>query len=212
MGCELGGARFELALARLERLRTLERGTLASHDRVGAARRVLPGLGRLSAAEPSLELCKLAFARGNRLGAFAERLLQPLQLGACIRLAGVPLRRKLPGESKELRPVEVRVGFVGCVAATPRRPRVEALFPAVYVGSFRPASTATWCPFSIIRCSSPREDARRALAQAGSAESRRRAGTHLRRRGRRRGRVHTGARSQGRDRSRRPTHGNARCG
>ena len=122
MGCEPGGARFELALARLERLRTLEGGTLSRHDRIGAGGRVLPRPGRLSAAEPALELCKLALARGNRLGAFAERLLQPLQLGARIRLAGVPCRRELSGEAEELSPVEVRVGFVGCIAAAPRRP------------------------------------------------------------------------------------------
>jgi hypothetical protein len=152
VGCELGGARFELALARLERVCTLERGTLSRHDRVGAAGRVLPRLGRLSAAEPAFELCKLSLARGNRLGALTERLLQPLQLGASIRLAGVPFRRELPREPEELRPIEVRVGFVGSVAPSPRRPRVEALLPAVYFRSICSASTASWCPFSIIRC------------------------------------------------------------
>jgi hypothetical protein len=72
VGCELGGARFELTLARLERMRTLECGTLTRHDRLGAAACVLTGLGRLSAAEPALELCELAFARGDRLGTLAE--------------------------------------------------------------------------------------------------------------------------------------------
>jgi hypothetical protein len=53
-------------------MRTLECGTLTRHDRVGAAACVLTGLGRLSAAEPALELCELAFARGDRLGTLAE--------------------------------------------------------------------------------------------------------------------------------------------
>jgi hypothetical protein len=98
VGRELGGARFELTLARLECLRTLECGTLTRHDRVGAAACVLTGPRRLSAAEPALELCELALACGDRLGTLAERLLEPLQLGARLRLAGVPFRRELPGE------------------------------------------------------------------------------------------------------------------
>ena len=156
VSCELGGAGFELTLARLERLRTLECGTLAGHDRLGAAACVLTGLGRLSAAEPALEALQLALARGDRLGTLAKRLLQPLELGARIRLAGVPFRRELPGEPEQLRPVEVSIGFVGGVAASSRRPRVEALLPAFYLGSFRSAFTAPWCPFLVSQCSSLR--------------------------------------------------------
>jgi hypothetical protein len=72
VGRKLRGARFELALARLERLSTFERGTLSRDNRFGAAGSVLPRLGRLSAAEPPLEVCKLALARSDRLGTLAE--------------------------------------------------------------------------------------------------------------------------------------------
>jgi len=155
LGREPRGLRGELALARFERLRALECSPLAGRDSLGAAARLLllGGLRRPAAVEAALELCELALARGDRLGALAQRLLQLFELGARLRVAGAALLRQLAGQPEQLGSVEVDidVGVVRSAAATPRRPGVEAFFPAVYAGSFRWACTRPCCTFSAFR-------------------------------------------------------------
>jgi hypothetical protein len=83
-----------------------------------------------------LQLVELPLALRHGCGALAELLLELLELGARVRLLGVPLVRKLTREAKErfLLEVDARVlgasGRSGC-------PRVEAVLPAVYDDSFR---------------------------------------------------------------------------
>jgi hypothetical protein len=93
-------ARLELVLAGLEGAGALERGPLSCGDRLGApgGGAFLHGLARPSALEPALELRELALARGDRLGALAQRLLQALELGARPVVVGAPRLGELPRE------------------------------------------------------------------------------------------------------------------
>src|SRR5262249_50179031 len=158
-GLELGGERLfplldlarlrsdlrlaprELLLARVECLRTLECCALAGRERLGGStvgfgllRRLQ--LRHLSAAERPLPLVELALARAHRFRTFAEELLQPLDLGTRLRMIGVALRRELTRESKQRLLLDVDARLLGA-SRRARRPRVEAVLPAVYDDSFR---------------------------------------------------------------------------
>jgi len=137
---ELCGAPLELALARLERLRTLERGPLAGDERLGVRCRWLLlflGLARLPVAEALLEAGELPLTGGDRLRALAEGLFQPLELDVDITLLCASPLSELAREAEQRVPVEVDARVVGRVPAAARRPRVEPFFPAVYAGPFR---------------------------------------------------------------------------
>src|SRR5581483_4673883 len=108
LGLDCGGTGQQLLLARVERLRALERGALAGDDRIELRRRRrLRLLLRLPAVEPLLELGELALPGRDRLGALA-------------------------GESQQGFPVEVDARVVRRRRGARRRPRVEALLPAVF--------------------------------------------------------------------------------
>lgn len=156
LGFELCVPRLQLPLARVERLRPLERSTLARDERVAGSRllAVLPALllHGLAAVEPALKLGELAFARRNRLGALAERLLQLFELGPRLLLVRMPLLGELAGKTKQRRLVPVNAGVLGRAAAAARRPAVEALFPAVYAGFFRQQTLTMYgSPASFVR-------------------------------------------------------------
>ena len=198
----------------------LECGPLSRDDCVGRRGSLLPGLRGLAAVESALELREVTLARCDRLGTLSQRLLEPLELGGRLGVTGVPFLGELPCQPEQLGPVDVHVGLLGGAAVAAWRPRIEALLPAVYAGSFHSARTGPWCPFlgcpfwwcpfRVTSRSPSREVAPQAPASAGSAGSRRRADGRLRRRDRRRARERTGARLPGRGRCRLLSHGSAR--
>lgn len=151
-GFERRVPRLQLPFARLERLRPLERSTLARNDRVACSGLLASVLAGLAAVEPALKLGELALARRYRFGPLAERLLQLFELGPRLLLVRMPLLGELAREAKERRPVAVDAGVLGRAAAATRRPAVEALFPAVYAGSFRQQTLTMYgSPASFVR-------------------------------------------------------------
>jgi len=157
VGFELGRTLLELALAGLHRLRARERGPLARYEPLGASGRLFLLLRRLPVVEPALQPCKLALARGDRLGSHAQRSLQLLELGARVLLLCAALLGEFPREPEQLFPVEVRAGLVWCVAAAPGRPRVEPLLPTLDVGHLTPTFSGGLCASSRIGSTSRKQ-------------------------------------------------------
>lgn len=152
LGLELCVPRLQLPLARVERLRPLERSTLACDERVACSGLLATVLAGLAAVEPALKLGELAFARRHRFGALAERPLQLFDLGPRLLLVRMPLLGELAREAEQRRFVPVDAGVLRRATAATRRPAVEALFPAVYDGSFRQQTLTMYgIPASFVR-------------------------------------------------------------
>jgi hypothetical protein len=83
------------------------------------------------ALEAALQIGELALARGDGLGALAQRPLQELELGVALRLGRLPALRELAGEPQQLGAVEVGPRLLTAVWPA-RSPFVEAFFPAIH--------------------------------------------------------------------------------
>src|SRR5439155_11341139 len=95
--CELRLTPLQLPLPGVESLGAFERGALPRDDgleRDGVSLLLPARLRRLAGAEPALELCELAPARGDRLRALAPRLLQPPHLRVALPRRPPPLPRR----------------------------------------------------------------------------------------------------------------------